>query len=1305
MIGDRSLLDAVRDAIFLTDTETGMILDANSAAEALCGRGLAQLRSLHHSQLHPPEAAEQSRKVFDQQTRFPGITEGYVLHRDGHRIPVEISASHFTTSDGRQVLVGVFRDTTERNEARAALRRSEERFRQVAESAGELIWEVDAGGLYVYANPVVERLLGYRPEELVGRMHFYDLFVPPTREENKAERLGAFGRKEPFRGLLTWNVRKDGSILALETSGAPVVDASGSLLGYRGADTDVTARKQAEEALKTSEEKYRTLVETTGTGYLIIDKEGKVIDANREYVRLSGHRELGEILGRSVVEWTATAAKQRNAEAVARCARNGFVRDFVVEYVDGNNHITPIEVNATVIGSGESLRIIALCRDITERNRVEKDLREKEHLLSQSQRIAQIGSWSFDLTSQAVVWSEETYAVYGVSPGMFTPSVESLLGLIHPADRRAMEEWIGAKAAGRSAGCLEFRAVRPDGSIRTLSGQGELVFSSDTHTALMVGTVQDITERKRAEEVLKETALVNKLELGVQEALAAQASLPAALEECCGLLIRALDGAFGRIWTLNSDGSMLELQASAGLYTHIDGGHRHIPVGLYKIGRIAAEKQPLLTNNVIGDPSIHDQDWAKQEGMVAFAGYPLLVEDRVVGVMAMFSRNPLPDVALRALARVANRIAATIERARTNVLLQESEERFRATFEQAAVGIAHVSPEGRFLRVNQRFCEIAGYSRTEILGFRVQDITHPDDLSLDIEQVNQLLTGQCDTYSMEKRYIRKSGEVVWINLTVALVRDPAGQPLWFIRVIEDIDSRKQAEEKVRQLSHAMEHSPALVVMTDLHGTITYVNHKFCEVTGYSLEESIGQNPRFLKSGEHSPEMYQELWARITMGEVWRGEFHNRKKNGELYWEGVAISPVLNSAGQITHFVAVGADITDRKQADEERENLHAQLAQAQKMESVGRLAGGIAHDFSNLMSIILLQDDSALQELSSEDPLVEPLTEIRKAAERAVAMTQQLMTFSRKQALQTEVLNLNSVLAECEKLVRPLIGEDIRLMFIPGPELGLVRADSGQLGQVVMNLVVNSRDAMPHGGTLTIETASVEVDEPDARTNPDAKPSFYVTVSFRDTGVGMDKKTQERVFEPFFTTKEVGKGTGLGLSMVYGIVKQSGGFVTVHSEPGHGSEFKIYLPRILEAPESAPAGDATPGQLGVETILVVEDEPALREPVCRLLEGAGYCVLVGKNVDEAIQIVAQHSGPLDLLLTDVVMPGLSGPQLAQQLLPLYPQMKVLYMSGYPEPRQLGSALTPEMDFIQKPFTRQKLLGRLREVLKGRKLSI
>jgi len=394
------------------------------------------------------------------------------------------------------------------------------------------------------------------------------------------------------------------------------------------------------------------------------------------------------------------------------------------------------------------------------------------------------------------------------------------------------------------------------------------------------------------------------------------------------------------------------------------------------------------------------------------------------------------------------------------------------------------------------------------------------------------------------------------------------------------------------------------------------------------------------------------------------------------------------------------ELEERKRAEEDRKELQLQLGHAQKMESVGRLAGGVAHDFNNLMNVILLHTDSLSEELQTEDPRFESIEEIQKAAARAVELTQRLMTFSQKRALELEVLNLDSVIAEHIKLVRPLIGENISLRFIPGSGLALVAADSGQIGQIFMNLVLNSRDAMPQGGDLIIETASVELDESAARVNSEVKPGLYVTLVVRDTGVGMDRQTQVRVFEPFFTTKEVGKGTGLGLSVVYGIVKQCNGYITVDSEPGQGTEFRIYLPSMLSTREPVVATEAAPMRGGTETILVAEDEVALREELCRILEAAGYRVLVGKDVDETIRIATQHEGPLDLLLTDVVMPGMAGPRLAHHLQPLHPQMKVVYMSGYPGP----FALQPEANVIEKPFTKPKLLRRLREVLDGRERS-
>jgi two-component system, cell cycle sensor histidine kinase and response regulator CckA len=494
-----AIFKASRDAMFLAEIEAGVLVDANPAAEVLCGRSLEEIRSLHHTQLHPPGSAERARRGFEKASHDQGLAEGQVLHKDGRLIPVEIVASELASPDGRRLLLGVFRDTTERTAAQHALWRSEERFRQVAESAGEFIWEVDADGLYTYASPVVEQILGYSPEEVVGKKYFYDFFAPETRERMKAAAFEEFARHGLFRAFPNSNVRKDGRTVILETSGVPVIDATGRLLGYRGADTDVTERKRAEEVLAASEEKYRALVEATDTGYLILDEEGRVVDANREYVRLSGHRELGEILGRSVIEWTAAHEQQTNAEAVARCVKDGFIRNLVVDYVDRNNRVTPVEINAKVIGDGNSIRIISLCRDVTERKRAEQHLQASEARLLEAQRLAKVGSWEVDVETDRLQWSSEMFRIYGMSdpaPSNFP----ALLSHILPEDRARLLEADRQVRSNISPAHIEYRVVRPDGDVRSVHSIFEAIRNDQGKLVRIAGATQDITDRRRAEE-------------------------------------------------------------------------------------------------------------------------------------------------------------------------------------------------------------------------------------------------------------------------------------------------------------------------------------------------------------------------------------------------------------------------------------------------------------------------------------------------------------------------------------------------------------------------------------------------------------------------------------------------------------------------------------------------------------------------------------------------------------------------------------------------------------------------------------
>lgn len=512
--------------------------------------------------------------------------------------------------------------------------------------------------------------------------------------------------------------------------------------------------------------------------------------------------------------------------------------------------------------------------------------------------------------------------------------------------------------------------------------------------------------------------------------------------------------------------------------------------------------------------------------------------------------------------------------------------------------------------------------------------------------------------------------------------------------------RKQAQEQLSKLFQAVEQSPATVIIADTDGNIEYVNPKFTQLTGYTFEEVIGKNPRILKSGETPLEQYQLLWETITSGGEWRGEFHNKKKNGELYWESASISPIRNPEGVITHFLGVKEDITEHKQAEKEMAVLQEQLRQSQKMEAIGSLAGGVAHDFNNSLTVIKGYSQLLLTGLKKDDPLRPDIEEIQKAAERAANLTRQLLAFSRRQILDMKVLDLNNILRDLDKMLRRIIREDIELVTLFAEDLGTVKTDPGQMEQVIMNLAVNARDAMPNGGKLTIETANGILDQEYARKHIAVKPGHYIMLSVSDTGCGMTPEVRDRVFEPFFTTKEKGKGTGLGLSTVYGIVKQSGGNIWVYSEPGQGTTFKIYLPRVdepLEQLHEKATTEDTPR--GNETILVVEDDEAVRKLAVRVLEKQGYTVLEAQQGNEALNVCQQRKEPFHLILVDVVMPDLSGRQLIESFKQIRQDFKVLYMSGYTDNAIVHhGVLEKGVNFIQKPFTFDGLARKVREVL-------
>jgi len=516
-------------------------------------------------------------------------------------------------------------------------------------------------------------------------------------------------------------------------------------------------------------------------------------------------------------------------------------------------------------------------------------------------------------------------------------------------------------------------------------------------------------------------------------------------------------------------------------------------------------------------------------------------------------------------------------------------------------------------------------------------------------------------------------------------------------IASDISFALDHTEKVAELrlqGAALNAAADSIVITDRNGTIEWVNPAFTALTGYGAEEAIGKNQSELsKSGVHDQLFYRDLWDTILAGHTWQGEMTNRRKDRSVYIVHQTITSVKGARGETDHFIGIGQDITERK-------TLEAQVRQANKMDAVGQLASGVAHDFNNLLTVILGFADFMAADLDMASEHGTDLGEIIKAARRAEALTRQLLAFSRQQVLHTAPVDVNGLITEMTGMLVRLIGENIEVSLALAPNLSLALADRGQLEQVVMNLVVNARDAMPDGGSVTIETADVELENSSFHAET-VMHGRYVMLAITDTGSGMTKETQRRLFEPFFTTKEAGKGTGLGLSTTYGIIKQSKGYIWVYSEPGRGTTFKVYLPcSNRELPLQAVNSVVTaPVKRPSETVLLTEDEAGVRQLAKRILENAGYRVLEAANGDEGERLFAQHSGSIDLLVTDVIMPGCGGPELLSRLHVQSPALKVLYMSGYTEQSAaIKAGIDSGTPFVQKPFTAAEFVQQVREAL-------
>jgi PAS domain S-box-containing protein len=634
--------------------------------------------------------------------------------------------------------------------------------------------------------------------------------------------------------------------------------------------------------------------------------------------------------------------------------------------------------------------------------------------------------------------------------------------------------------------------------------------------------------------------------------------------------------------------------------------------------------------------------------------------------------------------------------------LEESERRYREIFENAKDAIYVHDLNGRYTLANPAAEELSGYSRDEILQLSVFEMASPEHVELICNSLKQKLTDHAPT-TYEIEAIRKDGTRVPVEVSSRLIyRD--GSPIGVLGSVRDISERRRAEEVVRaseqRFRDLVENANDIIFTCDMLGNITSLNRAGERVTGYTAEEALKMNIAQAVSPDDIAKVRHMLSRKRAADVATVYDLELITKSGGRAAVEISSRAILKD-GEAVGVQGIARDITDRQRMEDDLRSSQAQLQQSQRLEAVGQLAGGVAHDFNNLLTAIIGYSDFALRKMRANNPIRRDIEEIKKAANRAASLTRQLLAFSRKQILKPEVLDLNLVVGDMHKMLERLIGEDIDLVTTLGSDADQVKADRGQLEQIIMNLVVNARDAMPFGGSVTIETANVVFDEAYTSEHVPVKPGKYVMLAVSDTGLGMDANTQLHIFEPFFTTKELGKGTGLGLSTVYGIVKQSGGFIWVYSELNVGTTFKIYLPSLTELhfDQELISFDADE-KSETCTVLLVEDDPLVRNVALRALETAGYRVLESGNGHGALAMAHSCDDEIDLLITDVVMPLMGGRELAHELSALHPKTSILFMSGYTDDAVVRHGIMDkDIEYLQKPFTPESLVRRVGEVLR------
>jgi PAS domain S-box-containing protein len=1016
------------------------------------------------------------------------------------------------------------------------------------------------------------------------------------------------------------------------------------------------SRRQAEEALRESEERYRGLFEHMAEGYTycrMIFENGVPQDfiylaANSAFETLTG---LRNITGKKVSE---VLPGMREADPqlfaiYARVSMTGKSEKFEM-FVEA----LKMWFSIYVYSPGEG-RFVAVFDVISERKKAEIALAQEAALLAQTEAISHIGSWRMVLETGRFTWSNEMYNIFGLDrTTTFNHDVSKVIALaVHPEDRAKLEELNSAVPRDAFPRPGDFRIVHPDGTVHWIHAQGEQERDETGKVVALAGFVQEITERKHGEEDLeKNRALLQAIIQGTTDAIYVK-DLKGRYMMFNSAVERFLGKMFEEVLGKDDNSFFPADEASV-----VMNGDR----------KVIAEGHLVTYEEIVTTFPGKTTTFLSTKGPIF---------DKIGNPIGLFG--------------IARDIT---ERKQAEQALKLSQQRLSLHVEQTPLAVIEFDIEGRVREWNPAAAAMFGYSRETAIGQHWTFIV-PAAIHGQLEGVWAAIVGQRGGGRSTNDNITKDGRKINCEWFSTPLVGPGGRTIGVASLIQDITGRKRAEaallESARLHQIILDCMPCVALLLRPKSREIVAMNEAAAKAGATLGKTcFGSWPRFVRPCSFC--LAPEVWA---TGE----ERHLEVEAVGVVWEAHWV-PVSDDL-----YMHYAFDITERKRAEEEKGRLEGQLLQAQKMESVGRLAGGVAHDFNNMLGVILGHTEMALEQVDPGQPLHDDLTEIRKAAERSADLTRQLLAFARKQTVAPKVLDLNETVEGMLNMLERLIGENVHLTWQPEADLWPVKVDPSQIDQILANLCVNARDAIADVGKMTIETGNIVFDEAYCASHAGFVTGEHVLLAVSDDGSGMDKETQSHLFEPFFTTKGMGKGTGLGLATVYGIVKQNNGFINVYSEPGQGTTFKIYLPRHVgkagQARTQGAAGPARPALRGQETILLVEDEPAILKLTTMMLVRQGYTVLAASTPGEATGLAREHAGEIHLLMTDVVMPEMNGRELAKNLLSIYPHLKRLFMSGYTANVIAHRGVLDEgVYFIQKPFSRKDLAAKVREALDG-----